>query len=159
MGTKHPMSPNSFYFIEPRSSHCPFISSCDTTNLSFTSFPMQTTNHPLVSPLILTNHTPLISAPYQPPTFHVNEGSQPYTFPNPFNHAQLGHFPPLTLLVPIVGLNHTPQPNPISSMHLQPPPKIVCPTYGCWSISWRLIHHQRSYQTSNSSNPNPLWSS
>jgi hypothetical protein len=26
-----------------------------------------------------------------PPTLHVNKESQPYTFSNPFNHAQLGH--------------------------------------------------------------------
>jgi hypothetical protein len=72
---------NSFYFIEHHSSHCPFTSSCNTTSLFFTSSPMQTINHPLVTPLILTKHTPPTSAPYQPPTFHVNEGSQPYTGP------------------------------------------------------------------------------
>jgi len=108
MATKCPISPNSFHLIKPRSSHYPFASSCNTTNLSSTSSPMQTTNHPLVTFLILTNHTPLISAPYQPPTFHVNEGSQLYTFPNPLDHAQLGHFPLPIILVPTVSLNHTP---------------------------------------------------
>jgi hypothetical protein len=69
--------------------------------------PMQTTNHPLVTLLILTNHTPPIHSPYQPPTLHVNVGSQPYIFPNPLNHAQLGHFPPPTLLIPTIGYDHT----------------------------------------------------
>jgi hypothetical protein len=108
MATKHPMSPNSFHFIKPRNSHCPFASSCSTTNLSSTSSPMQTTNHPLVTLLILINHTPPTSAPYQPLTLHVKEGSKPYTFLNPLNHAQLRHFPPPTVLVPIIGLDHTP---------------------------------------------------
>jgi hypothetical protein len=77
---------------------------------------MQTTNHPLVTPLILTNHTLPTSAPYQPPTLHVNEGSQPYIFPNPIDHAQLKYFPPPTLLVHTIGHDHTPQPTPISLM-------------------------------------------
>jgi len=76
---------------------------------------MQATNHPLVTLPILTNHTLHIIAPYQPPTLPMNEGSQPYTFPNPIDHAQLGHFSPPTFLVPIVGIDHTPQPTPISS--------------------------------------------
>jgi hypothetical protein len=92
MSTKCPMSPNSSCFIEPRSSYHPFALSCATTDLSSTSSPMQTINHPLVTPPILTNHTPPISSPYQPPTLCVNVGSQPYTFPNPFNHAQLQFF-------------------------------------------------------------------
>jgi hypothetical protein len=107
MGTKHPMSPNSSHFIEFRNSHCPFTSSCGTTDLSSTSSPMQATNHPLVTPLIPTNHTLSTSTPYQPSTLPVNERPQPYTFPNPFDHAQLGHFPPSTLLVSIIGLDHT----------------------------------------------------
>jgi hypothetical protein len=68
---------------------------------------MQTTNYPQITPLILTNHTPPTNTPYQPPTLHVNEGSQPYTFPNPFDHAQLGQFPlplywslQMTLIIP-----------------------------------------------------------
>ncbi len=80
--------------------------------------------------------------------------SQLYTFLNPFNHAQLGHLPPPTLLVPLVGHDHTPQPTLISSTCLQLPPKLLCPTYGCQFISRRLAHHQHSCQTSNSSNPN-----
>ncbi len=40
-------------------------------------------NHesPINSPSILTNHTPLISSPYQHLTLCMNERSQPYTFP------------------------------------------------------------------------------
>ncbi len=110
MGTNRPMSPNSSHHIELRSSHPPFISSCATTNLSSTSSPMQTINHPLVNPPILTNHTPPTSSPYQPPTLHVNVGSQPYTFPNPFDHAQFKHFSFPILLVPIVSHDHTSQP-------------------------------------------------
>jgi hypothetical protein len=108
MGTKHPMSPNSSRFIELDSSHHPFASSCATTNLSSTSSPMQTTNHPLITFLILTNHTPPICSPYQPPILHVNMGSQPYIFPNPLDHVQLRHFPPPTLLIPTIGYGHTP---------------------------------------------------
>jgi len=141
MGTKHPMSLNSFCFIELHSFHHPFISSCGTTNLSSTSSPMQTTSHPLVTFLILTNHTPLTSASYQPSTFHVNEGSLPYTFPNPFNHAQLGHFPFPTLLVLIVGHDHSLQPTPISSTCLQLPLKVLCPTCGRQFTSRGLIRY------------------
>jgi hypothetical protein len=68
-------------------------------------------------------------------------GPKPYTFPNSFNHAQLEHFPPPTLLVPTVGLDHTPQPTPISSTCLQPPPKVLCPTCGCQFTSQRLAHY------------------
>jgi hypothetical protein len=131
MGTKCPMSPNPSCLIKARSSHHPFTSSCGTTGPSSTSFPMQTTNHPLVAPLILANHTPPTSAPYQPPTLHMNEGSQPYTFPNPLDHAQLGHFPPPILLVPTIDHDHNPQPTFIFSMHPQLPPQILCPTCGC----------------------------
>jgi hypothetical protein len=126
MGTKHPMSPNSSRLIKPDSSHHPFTSSCATTNLSSTSSPMQTTNHPLVTLLILINYTLPIHSPYQPPTLDVNVGSQLYIFPNPLNHAQLGHFPPPTLLIPTIGYDHIPQPTPISSTRLQPPPKVLC---------------------------------
>jgi hypothetical protein len=108
MGTKCPMSPNSSSFIEPHSSHRPFISSCAPTNLSSTLSPMQNRNHSLFTPPIPTNHTPPTNSPYQPQAFHVNVGSQPYTFPNPFNHVQLGHFSPPTLLVPTIGHDHTP---------------------------------------------------
>jgi hypothetical protein len=93
------MSPNSSHLIESHSFHCPFPLSCATTDLSSTSSLTQTINHPLVTPLILTNHTPPTSSPYQPLTLHVNVGSQPYIFPNPFNHAQLRHFSLPTLLV------------------------------------------------------------
>jgi len=145
MGTKHPTSPNSFHLIEFCSSHRPFISSCGTIDLSSSSSPMQTTNHLLITPLILTNHTPPTSAPYQPPTFHVNERSQPFIFPNPLDHAQLGHFPLPTLLVPIISFDHTPQPTPIFSTHPQPLFKISCPNYGRQFTNWGLIRHQHSY--------------
>jgi len=108
MDTKHPMSFKSFRLIERCSSHHPFTSSCNTIDLSSTSSTMYATNHPLITLLILTNHTTLVNAPYQPPTLHVNERSQPYIFPKLFNHAQLKHFPPPILLVFIVGHDHTP---------------------------------------------------
>jgi hypothetical protein len=108
MGTKRPMSPNSSHPIEPCNSHCPFASSLPP--LTYPPFhpPCKITNHPLVTPPILTNHTPPISSPYQPQILHVNVGSQLYTFPNPLNHAQLKHFPPPILLVLTIGHNHTP---------------------------------------------------
>jgi len=93
--------------------------------------------------------------PYQFPTFHANEGSQLYIFPNPFDHAQLRHFPPPTRLVPIVGHDHTPQPTPISSTHPQLPFKVLCSICRCQFISRGLICHKHSYHTSNSSNLNP----
>ncbi len=112
--------PNSSRLIELHYSHCPFTSSCAIIDLSSISSPMQITNHPLVALSILIYHTPPTSSPYYPLTFHVNVGSQPYIFLNPFNHAHLRHFPFLTLLVLIVGCDRTPQPTPISSICLQP---------------------------------------
>jgi hypothetical protein len=156
MGTKHPISPNSSHLIKPCSSHCSFASSCTTTDLSSTSSPLRTTNHPLVTSLILTNHTPPTSAPCQPPTLHVNVRSQPYTFLNPFDHAPLRHFPPPTLLVLIVDYDHTSQPTPIFSTCFQPPPKVLCPTCGRYFTNQRLTCHQCSCQTFNSSNLNPF---
>jgi hypothetical protein len=141
MGTKHPMSPNSSHLIKLCSSHHPFTLSCATTNLSSTSSPMQTINHPLITLLILTNHTPPFNSPYQPLAFHVNVGSQLYTFPNPLDHAQLRHFLPLTLLVFTNGHDHTPKPTPISLTNLQPPPKVLCPTCGCQFTNQRLACH------------------
>jgi hypothetical protein len=102
---------------------------------------MQTTNHPLITPLILTNHTPPISAPYQPATLHVNERSQFYTFPNPFDHAQLGHFPPPILLVLTNGFDHNPQSPPIFSTRLQPPLKVSCPTCERQFTNRRFVRH------------------
>jgi len=141
MSTKCPMSPNSSHFIKPRNSHHLFISPCATTDLSSTSSPMQTTNHPLDTPPILSNHTPFTSVPYQPLTPHVNEGSQPYIFSNPFDHAQLGHFPLATLLVLTVGHDHTPQPTPIFSTCHQLPPKFLCPICGRQFTNQGLVHH------------------
>jgi len=96
------------------------------TNLSSTSSPMQTINHPLVTPPILTNHTPPFSSPYHSLTLCVNVGSQLYIFPNPFDHAQLRHFSLPTILVPTYDHDHT----PLSSTSFQPPPKVLCPTCG-----------------------------
>jgi hypothetical protein len=84
----------------------------------------------------------------------VNVGPQPYSFPNPFDHAQLGHFSLPILLVLTIGHDHTPQPTPIFSTHSQPPPKVFSPTCGCQFITRGLICHQHSCQTSNSSYPN-----
>ncbi len=126
-----PCSPNSSRFIKPHNSHCPFALSCATTDLSSTSSPTQTINNPLITFPILTNHTPPTNSFYEPPGLHVNVGSQFYIFPNPLEHAQLGHFSPPILLVPTIGHDHTPQPTLISSTHLQLPPKVLCPTYGC----------------------------
>jgi hypothetical protein len=99
MGTKCFMSLNLSCLIKPCSSKRPFALSCATIDLSSTSSPTQITNHPLVTPPILTNHTP-------PTNFHY--WPQPFTFPNPIDHAQLGYFSPPTLLVPTVGHDHTP---------------------------------------------------
>jgi len=138
------MSPNSSRFIEPHSSHHLFVLSRATTNLSFTSSPTQTMNHSLVIPSILINHTPPISSPYCPPTLRVNVGPQPYTFPNPLDHAHVKHFPFPILLVLTIGHDQNPQPTPIFSTHSQVPPKVFCPTYGCQFISQGLNFHQRS---------------
>ncbi len=118
-GTKHPMSCNSSCLIKLCSSYRPFASSCTTTNLSSTSFPTQTTNQPLVTPPILINHTPPISSLYQPLTLHVNVGSQFYIFPNPFDHAQLEHFSPLTLLAMIIPPNLPPFLQHTFNLHLK----------------------------------------
>jgi hypothetical protein len=154
MGTKHSMSLNSSHLIELRNFHYPFVLSCTTTNLSSTSSPTQTTNDALVSSSILTNHTPPTSSPYQPLALRVNVGSQSYIFPNPLNHAQLGHFFPPTLLVPITIHDHSPQPTPIFSTCFQHPPKTLCPTYGRQVTSRWLTRYQHFCQTSNSSDPN-----
>jgi hypothetical protein len=155
MGTKHPMSPSSSCPIKPYHSHCPFDLSYATINLISTPSPMQTTHIPLVPPPILTNHTPPISFPSQFPTFHVNMGPQPYTFPIPFDHAHVGPFHPFTLLAPLVAHDQTPQATLIFSKHLQRPPKVSCPTYWCQFSNWSLICNQHFYQSPNSSNLNP----
>jgi hypothetical protein len=154
MGNKHSMSLTSSCLIELYNSHRPFVLSCATIDLSSISSPTQITNHPLVIPSILTNHTMPTNSPYRP-LVHVNVGSQPYIFQNPLNHAQLKHFSFPTLLVPIVGHDHTPQHAPIFSTRFQLPPKVLWPTYGRQLTNRRLIRHQQSCQTSNSSNLNP----
>jgi hypothetical protein len=79
---------------------------------------MQTTHFPVVPLPILTNHTPPISSPYRPLAFCVNVKPQPYIFPNPFDHAHLGPFPPSTLPTPLIAHDQTPQHTFISSTHL-----------------------------------------
>jgi hypothetical protein len=93
MGTKRPMSLSSSCPIKHRHSHCPFVLSCATIDLVSTPSPMQTTHFSLVPLPILTNHTTPISSLYWPLAFHVNVGPQPYTFPNPLDHAHVGPFP------------------------------------------------------------------
>jgi hypothetical protein len=83
-----------------------FMSSLTCFSPHFSCKP-QTTNHPLIPPPILTNHTPLSSSHYQPPTLHVNVGPQPYIFPNLCDHAQ-GPFPPSTLSAFTVTHDQTP---------------------------------------------------
>jgi hypothetical protein len=130
MGTKHPMSLSSSCFIEPRPSHYSFILSCVTANLVSTPSPMQIMHLPLVPPCILTNHTPPTNSPYRPLAFRMNARPQPYTFPNPLDHAHVGPFPPSTLPTPPITHDQTPQPTLISSTCLQLPLKFFCPT--CW---------------------------
>jgi hypothetical protein len=130
MRTKRHMSSSSSCFIELHSSHRPFVLSCITIDLSSTSSPMQTTNHPLVPLPIVTNHTPHINSLYRPLAFCVNVGPWPYTFQGPLDHAQVGPFPPSTISTPIVPHDRTPQPSPISSTYSQLPLKVFCPTYG-----------------------------
>jgi hypothetical protein len=81
---------------------------------------MQITNRPLVSPPIITNHTPPTNSPYQLSTLCVNVKPQPYTFLNPLDTIKVGPFFPFILLTPIVTFNQTPQPTPISSKHMKP---------------------------------------
>jgi len=66
---------------------------------------MQTMHHPPTPHTILTNHTPPISSPYQPPTLHVNVEPQPNIFSIPLNNAHVGAFPLSILLAPIVAHN------------------------------------------------------
>jgi hypothetical protein len=103
-------------------------------------------NHkpPTSSPTNLTNHTPLTNCPYQPLALHVNVGSQPHTFPNPLNHAQVTPFPPSIILVPIIAHNQTPQPTFTSSTHLQPLSKVSCSTCGHQFTNRRLFCYQHS---------------
>jgi len=115
MGTKRPMSPSSSCPIKPRPFHHSFVLSCATTNLISTQLPMQTTHLPLVTPPILTNHTPPTSSPYRPPTLCVKVTPQPYTFPNPFDHAHVGPFPPSTLPAFLIAHDQIPQPTLVSS--------------------------------------------
>jgi len=106
-GTKCPMSSSSSNHIEPHNFYHPFVLIYVVIDMFFTPFLMQTANHPLIPPPILTNHTPLSSSHYQLPTLHVNVGPQPYTFPNLFDHAQ-GPFPPFTLSTLTVTHDQTP---------------------------------------------------
>jgi hypothetical protein len=125
--------PPTYPSLHPHTNHKP--------QTNYPSDSNKITHHLLVPP---TNPNP--SCECGVPNLH---------FPNPFDHAHLKHFSPTTLLVLTIGHDHTPRTTPISSTQLQPPPKVLCPTYGHQFISWRLAHHQHSYQTSNLFNPNP----
>ncbi len=81
-------------------------------------------------------------------------GPQLYTFPNLFDYAHIGQFPPPTLLDLRLAMIKPPNLPPIFSTCFQPPPKIFCPTYGYQFTNQRLICHQCFYQTSNSFNLN-----
>jgi len=144
MGTKRPMSFGLSCLIKLHSSQHPFTLSCATTNHPLVPPFIQTVNHLLVSPPNLTNYTPLTNFPYRPLALHVNVGSQPHTFPNPLNHAQVRPFPPSIILVPIVAHNQTPQPTFTSSTHSQPPSKVSCSTCGHQFTNRRLVYHQHS---------------
>jgi len=116
---------------------------------------MQITNYPPAPRTIITNHAPPTSSSYWSLTFHVNVGSQPYTFPNPLHNALVGPFPPSTFLAFTIANDQTPQPTPISPTHPQFSPKSFCPTYGRQFTIQRLAYHLCSCHTSNSSNLNP----
>jgi hypothetical protein len=153
MATKCPMSPSSSRFIEPWYSHHPFTFSPTTTNLISTPSRMQITNYPLAPLTIITNHASPTSSPYWSLTFHANVGSQPYTFPNPFDNALVGPFSPFHLFSPY----NCPWSNPPTYPHfpdtLATSTKIFLPHL--WASIYHLKVHLCSYYTSNSSNPNP----
>jgi hypothetical protein len=155
MGTKRHMFFSSLCFIEPCSSHCPFVLSCVITDLFFISSPMQTTNHPLVPPPPFNKPHTTYSSPYWPLILRVNVRFQPYTFLNPLDHVRVRPFPLSILLTPIVVHDQAPQPTPISSTRLQLSLKVSCPSFGAQFANQRLVRHQRSYQTFNSFNLNP----
>jgi hypothetical protein len=69
---------------------------------------MQTTHFPLVPSLVLTNHTPPNSSPYQLLSVWVNVRPQPYTFTNALDHPHVRPFPPSTLLAPPITHDQTP---------------------------------------------------
>jgi hypothetical protein len=154
MGTKHLVPTNSSCPIKPCPSPHSFVLSCAIANLVYTPSPMQTMHLPLVAPPILRIHTPPISSPYKPLALCVNVRLQPHTFPNPLDHTHVGPFPPSTLPAPQVAHDQTPQPTLISSMCLQFPPQVSCPTCWCQFISRGLACHWCSCQTSNSFNIN-----
>jgi hypothetical protein len=88
------------------------------------------------------------------PNFSWDEGSQPYTFPNPFDYAQLKHFPLPILLVLIVGYDHYPNPPPFLqhtfNFHLKscvPPMGVNLPVKGKFIISIPVKHIIHPIQT------------
>jgi len=117
MGTKCPMSFNLSCLIKPHNSHHLFTLSCATT--SHPLVPPSHPNHklPINSPSQFNKLYTTYQFPLLAPTHCVNVGSQPHTFPNHLNHAQVKRFPPFTLLTPIVAHNQTPQPTFTSSTH------------------------------------------
>jgi len=87
------------------------------------------------------------------PNFSWDEGSQP-TFPNPFDYAQLKHFPLPILLVLIVGYDHYPNPPPFLqhtfNFHLKscvPPMGVNLPVKGKFIISIPVKHIIHPIQT------------
>jgi len=90
---------------------------------------------------ILTNHTPPIKYPYQPPTLNVNVEPQPNIFPITLNNTHVEPSPPSTLSTPIVAHDQITQPTPILPTCLQLSPRTSCPTYGHQFTLQRLTHY------------------
>ncbi len=113
-------------------------------NLILHPHPMQTMHHLPTPNTILTNHTPLIKSPYQPPTLNVNVEPQHNTFPITLHNTHVEPSPLSILSTPIVAHDQIPQPTPIFPTCLQPPPKTFCPTNGHQFTLQGLTHHQCS---------------
>jgi hypothetical protein len=78
--------------------------------------------------------------------------------PIPLDNAHVEPFP-FSLDQPLLLFMIRPRPIPTSPPYSQPLPRASCPTCGHQFTLWRLTHHYCSYQTSNSSNPKPMWPS
>jgi hypothetical protein len=138
MGIKHSISFSSLRLIELHSSHLhlPFHMPPQTY---FPPHSMQTMNHPLIALIVLTNrappisstnHSPLVNSPPPTPSLSCECGSQPYTFPSPFDNPHVGHFPPSTISTCTIVHDQAPQPTPfllcICNLHLKPLATHVC---------------------------------